>query len=348
MMERAGISQPLGIKYNRSRNSMLQRACGQHTGSGGECAECKKKRLGLQRQAANESGPAVAPPIVHEVLRSPGQPLDAATRASMEPRFGHNFSQVRVHTDAKAAQSARAVDALAYTVGLSIVFASNQYAPNSHAGTYLLAHELAHTVQNRSSNTDDDLMISSPTSDTEVQAENSARSVMRGQFARINPVTVRNILSRYSRADALREATTLETRYPGWRFVLPNCPCTDAEARADTATWTGPGECMPSYHPGAVTGYRTKRGYPSSVAGTSHGQQCCYDGNGMLITYGPGAGTPDVWAPIGLNVVRHYLTDVRPFDELGWSIYNQYWIPNNGNLCGAGDFPATLPPERIV
>jgi hypothetical protein len=86
-------------------------------------------------------------PIVHDVLRSPGQPLDAETRAFMEPRFGHDFSRVRVHTDAKAAQSAKAVNALAYTVGRDVVFGAGQYAPQSQAGRRLMAHELTHAVQ---------------------------------------------------------------------------------------------------------------------------------------------------------------------------------------------------------
>ena len=65
----------------------------------------------------------------------------------MEPRFGHDFGQVRVHTDSSAAESARAVDALAYTMGKDIVFARGQYAPHTSAGQDLLAHELAHTIQ---------------------------------------------------------------------------------------------------------------------------------------------------------------------------------------------------------
>jgi len=81
------------------------------------------------------------------VLRSPGQPLDAGTRAFMEPRFGRDFSHVRIHTDVPAAASAHAVAALAYTVGQQIVFGSGQYAPTTPAGRRLLAHELAHTVQ---------------------------------------------------------------------------------------------------------------------------------------------------------------------------------------------------------
>jgi hypothetical protein len=87
------------------------------------------------------------PPIVHDVLRSPGQPLDAGAREFMEPRFGHDFSRVRVHTDARAAESARAVNAHAYTVGQDIVFGSGQYAPDTTAGQRLLTHELTHTLQ---------------------------------------------------------------------------------------------------------------------------------------------------------------------------------------------------------
>jgi len=65
----------------------------------------------------------------------------------METRFGHDFSRVRVHTDARAAQAAAAVGALAYTTGNHIVFAAGQYAPHTRAGRWLLAHELTHVVQ---------------------------------------------------------------------------------------------------------------------------------------------------------------------------------------------------------
>jgi outer membrane protein OmpA-like peptidoglycan-associated protein len=129
----------------------LQRkcACGGSSGasgSPGECPECKRKRT-LQRRAAGSTQPDVAPPIVHEVLRSPGQPLDQATRSYFEPRFGHDFSKVRIHADARADRSARAVNALAYTVGRDIAFADGQYSPGSPSGRHLLAHELTHVVQ---------------------------------------------------------------------------------------------------------------------------------------------------------------------------------------------------------
>jgi hypothetical protein len=82
-------------------------------------------------------------------LRSPGQPLDTATRQFFEPRFGRDFSQVRVHTNARAAESARAVNALAYTVGRDIVFGAGQFVSRSSADRRLLAHELTHVIQQR-------------------------------------------------------------------------------------------------------------------------------------------------------------------------------------------------------
>ena len=103
----------------------------------------------LQRSSARAVSSPV-PSVVGEVLRSPGAPLDAATRAFMEPRFGHDFSLVRVHSDLKAAQSSEAVNALAYTVGQDIFFEKDRYAPHSQQGKSLLAHELVHTLQQRS------------------------------------------------------------------------------------------------------------------------------------------------------------------------------------------------------
>ena len=169
-----------------------------------KCDKCQEDEKLLQRSAVG-SAPETVPPIVHEVLRSPGQPLDAETRAFMEPRFGnafswapvqadtpkhsdrlsisqaedryeheaesaaeqvmrvptpsaasrlrdfsdYNFSQVRVHTDAQAAESARAVNALAYTVGHNIAFGAGQYEPETSKGRSLLAHELVHVIRHR-------------------------------------------------------------------------------------------------------------------------------------------------------------------------------------------------------
>jgi len=113
-----------------------------------KCDRCHEKEKILQRSAVGSA--ETVPPIVHEVLRSPGAPLDASTRTFMEPRFGHDFSNVRIHTDAKAADSARAVNALAYTVGRDVVFGTSQYRPWTSNGQRLMAHELTHVLQQSS------------------------------------------------------------------------------------------------------------------------------------------------------------------------------------------------------
>jgi hypothetical protein len=113
-----------------------------------KCAACEEEDKQMQRKPATAArSVGAAPPIVHQVLRSPGRPLDAATRAFFEPRFGHDFGGVRLHDDAAAAESARSVGALAYTVGPDIVFGQGVLAAGTDAGRRLLAHELTHTVQ---------------------------------------------------------------------------------------------------------------------------------------------------------------------------------------------------------
>lgn len=131
------------------QRTVVQRqcGCGGSLGHIGECADCGDQQPALQRTPISQVEPLAVPPIVSEVLRTPGQPLDVAIRAFMEPRFRHDFSQVRIHTDARAAESARAINALAYTVGRDVVFGVGQYTPETITGRQLLAHELTHVVQ---------------------------------------------------------------------------------------------------------------------------------------------------------------------------------------------------------
>jgi len=134
------------------------------------------------RQCGSRQGEGA--PIVNEVLRSPGQPLDGATRAFMEPRFGRDFGRVRVHTDERATQSARAVNALAYTVGRNIVFASGAFRPETSEGSLLLAHELTHTIQQGA--VGDSKPTPSPAGDwmgseREVEAELAATNLIAGR-----------------------------------------------------------------------------------------------------------------------------------------------------------------------
>lgn len=173
-MAASGVSNSLG-------SPVLQRKC-DCGGSGSECACKEEQKQGLlQRKTSGPSAANVVPPIVDRVLRSPGRPLDRTTRAFFEPRFGYDFSGVRVHTDAQAAQSAKAVDALAYTFGSDVVFADGLHSPGTSAGKFLLAHELAHVVQSGGRSMGQAQSISAANDRAEGEAERSAQSVMNAE-----------------------------------------------------------------------------------------------------------------------------------------------------------------------
>jgi hypothetical protein len=142
--------------------------------------------LGLQRAAGNG---AVAQLMneerspVHDVISSGGRPLEPEVRTDMEARLGHDFSDVRVHDDARAAESASAVNAHAYTVGSNVVFQRNRYDPGSAEGQTTLAHELTHVVQQRSgpvegSSAPGGIKVSDPSDRFEREAATNAERVM--------------------------------------------------------------------------------------------------------------------------------------------------------------------------
>jgi len=161
--------------------SLLQRSCA----CGGRCSKCQQEQsrqepgpsLTAQTKASGEVETAV-PPVVHDVLHSSGQPLDAATQDFMESRFGHDFSRVRVHNDRKAAESAALVNAEAYTVGQHIVFGSGHFAPGTAAGRELLAHELAHTLQQEAATDLSPTRVSTPHDPSERMAESVATQAL--------------------------------------------------------------------------------------------------------------------------------------------------------------------------
>lgn len=161
---------------------LLQRkcACGAHSQGKAECDSCARKRV--QRKAARAAPGHAVPEIVHRVLRGAGRPLDSATRTTMETGFGHDFSGVRVHTDSVAHASASAVHALAYASGQHLVFANGQYAPGTSSGRRLIAHELAHVVQQRHL-TDQPAAIGDAASALEQQADRAAERVLSGRPA---------------------------------------------------------------------------------------------------------------------------------------------------------------------
>jgi uncharacterized protein DUF4157/lysine-specific metallo-endopeptidase family protein len=190
-VQKAPTPQHEAHPFRPSPVRILQRkcACGGTTGPSGECEACHRKRL--ERVADNsriQPEACVAPALVHDVLRSPGQPLDPATRAFAEPRFGRDFSQVRVHTGEPAGESARAVNALAYTVGKDVVFAAGLYRPHTADGRSLISHELAHVVQQSGTHRrDGDITMGEVNSLAEREADKASREHEMGDPVRVMP-----------------------------------------------------------------------------------------------------------------------------------------------------------------
>ena len=135
--------------------------------------------LNLQRMAGNQAVAGVL-----DVDRSGGAPLDTDTRSFMESRLGADFSDVRVHTDGAATESARSLGAEAYTVGTDVVVQSQRWSPGTEAGRHLLAHELTHVVQQKAGPVDgtptgDGIALSDPGDRFEQEAERTADAAVR-------------------------------------------------------------------------------------------------------------------------------------------------------------------------
>ncbi len=247
-----------------------------------KCDECKKKKELLQRASVQPTSKTVYP-IVHEVLRSPGTPLDPATRTFMEPRFGHDFSRVRVHTDAKAAESSQAVDALAYTVGRDVVFREGRYAPGTTSGRKLLAHELAHVVQQAQSGATDvqqsNLEISSPLDSSEQEADGVARRIASGEpvYAgrlpgsnpgRVHPGRLQRTPAppTYGGVTGIRDLSKIRIDavadfVPNWLipFIIVNVHVTDPAVKHITWMLYDPSDKM-------IDGFSTMPGNPASTS----------------------------------------------------------------------------------
>jgi hypothetical protein len=124
---------------------------------------------------------------IYNVLKNEGDPLDEKARIFMESRFDRDFSHVRIHTDTKAAESAKSINALAYSVGKDIVFDKGQYAPETHSGKLLIAHELAHVLQQTPGFLDNksilEQKISNPNDSSELESRNIAEEIMDNRYA---------------------------------------------------------------------------------------------------------------------------------------------------------------------
>lgn len=193
--------------------ALLQRACG--------CAKNDDQKLRRRATAAAPQA-GLAPPIVHSVLRGSGGALDERARPLAERILGPDFARVRIHTDARAAESASAVGALAYTVGPHIVFGSGRFAPGTAEGDHLLAHELAHVAQQRDAVIPAALSIGAPDSAFEHQADRVARQVQAAPRA-VAPT-------------ALMRATGCEGKTG---YTCNGARCTAASGRAGMCQWGG-------------------------------------------------------------------------------------------------------------
>lgn len=154
--------------------------------------------VALQRKAAGISSAnhslgrnSITPSVVDEASQAPAQPLGSITRAFFERRIGHDFGDVRVHTNAAADESARALNALAYTIGRNIVFRSDRYEPSSKEGRALLAHELTHVVQQAKGQ---GIRGSEPAAETE--ANNNAAAIRGSGPLDVKVGAPRNVLQR--------------------------------------------------------------------------------------------------------------------------------------------------------
>ncbi len=194
----------------------LQRkcACGTHTLAGAQCEECGKQKTTLQRKAGKE-GEGRVPANVHDVVRSSGEPLDKATRSFFEPRLGQDFSHVRLHTDARAAESASAVNALAYTVGNDVVFGASQYAPGTSAGRRLLAHELTHVMQQQGSSSPAVQRFSvGPTDDPAEREADSMAESAAGEVPSFGALGLTNCVERTADGRGCRQVAVGENAPP--------------------------------------------------------------------------------------------------------------------------------------
>jgi hypothetical protein len=133
--------------------SALEDGAEEEAGEANMSVQIAAKALLGQPTGGRAQTPHVSPAVAANIqaLEGGGSPLPQVTRAFFEPRFGVDFSQVRVHTDGRAAQTTSSINARAFTLGQNIAFGTGQYAPYSHAGRQVLAHELTHVVQQNGS-----------------------------------------------------------------------------------------------------------------------------------------------------------------------------------------------------
>ena len=205
-------SSPAGRRTNLVRPSSVPLAAASQAPTGSPV---------MVRPSVSMADRTEAPPIVRDVLRSSGKPLDPGVRASMESSFGHDLSRVRIHDDKPAAASAQAVDAAAYTVGDHVVFGQGTFDSGSSHGRQLLGHELAHVLQQR--NGAGLIAAGQPTARSESSADAAGLAAARGAAAGPVGATCVALARQPQPKKAIvmepREATRVLLALPGFQFA---------------------------------------------------------------------------------------------------------------------------------
>jgi hypothetical protein len=303
-------------------SGLLQRKCACE-GSGHECEECRKKET-LRRKVLGPDHLETVPPIVHEVLQSSGVPLDLATREFMEPRFGHDFGRVRVHADAKAARSAQAVNAHAFTAGWHVAFGAGLFAPSTDAGRKLLAHELQHVVQQAPVASALDagapLRLDPPASHAEAEAEAAASRFPNGLGAPLAGVAGHFGATPISSAIQIARQPAAPT-YPAAPAAgaTPPAPAPPWESRIDVrASAIAQVGSLPIYHAFIVYYDKAKKLEFFTRGGNTKGKPVC-----------PGVGRPKGPGILGALVHGGCPFDDPSFGAIGVGPINDIYGPTS-------------------
>ena len=294
-------------------------------------APAKDEEKPVQRAPASTS-PSVAQPghaHVDDAFASSGRPLDRSTRRSMEARFGHDFSRVRVHDDAIAARTAQGIDAAAFTVGDQIAFASG---PSGSSGERLLAHELAHVVQQGSRGArlqrKAEPAISSPSDPAEREADETAERVIAGLPATIGGTLGGVAGIQRHEGDHGDSGDDDEFERPGPDGEETDEEAADVQASRETAdpavaprgfseslAGAGGGQALPSGPRqtletafGAPFGHvRLHRDVTDGRLAASIGAEAFTSGSHVHL----GSRAPDPSSPAGLRLLAHEMSHVR-------------------------------------
>ncbi|BCR24619.1 eCIS core domain-containing protein [Aquipseudomonas alcaligenes] len=244
----------------------------------------------LSRLASTTAEAGPAPTSVASVLNTPGTALPASSRAFFEPRFGHDFSRVRIHHDEQASASARDVSAHAYTVGSHVVFAQGRFAPETSSGRELLAHELAHVVQQSSAGQQRVLRQQAPATPASAQATAAEAACDLGTLCR---------LSRQA-----PEVVTQARMLSAWRACVPGVPVTSL---------VGGNPCLTpnfgSYSAPQAPGPRRSMTGPQPAPASAGGGSSSGSGGGLSLpsttinfNLGPAAFTIDLPASLAIQL----------------------------------------------